>query len=231
MPKTKPRTINTVITHLEMASPPPHSAVAPAVHKLALLRAERCTVSFYRYLYNAVGEPWFWWERRAMDDEALADVIQDARTEIYVLYADGVPAGYAELDRREPAAVDLAYLGLVPDFIGRGLGAFLLDWAADAAWAVEGVEKLTVNTCNLDHPKALGLYQRAGFQAVRQERRTIDDPRDTGLIPPETPLPPGARSVPAAKQPAKGTRKGGKSRLRALPGGADAGRDDQAEKE
>jgi len=212
MAKKKPRTIETVITHLEMTAPPAHPAVAPSVHKLALLRAERCTVSFYRFLYNEVGGPWFWWERRAMSDDALAATIQDERTEIYVLYADGVPAGYAELDRRIPAAVDLAYLGLVPDFIGRGLGAFLLDWAIDAAWALESCEKLTVNTCNLDHPRALGAYQRAGFVPVRQERRTIDDPRDTGLIPPETPLPATAQSRPPSAPPK------GRSRLRPIRG-------------
>lgn len=211
-----PRTIETVITHLEMTRPPSHYAPAPAGIKLAFMRAEACTVSFYRYLYAAVGEKWFWWERRAMDDDALAEIIQDERIEIFVLYAGGVPAGYAEIDRRQAPTVDLAYFGVIPEFIGRGLGPYMLGWAIDAAWAGEDVERLTVNTCNLDHPKAVGVYQRAGFTPVRQERRTVDDPRDTGLIPPDTPLPPGAHAAPPAGPPKGGTKP------HPLPGGKDA---------
>ena len=36
----------------------------------------------------------------------------------------------------------------------------------------EGVEKLTLNTNSLDHPRALPNYQRLGFVPVRREERT-----------------------------------------------------------
>ena len=99
-----------------------------------------------------------------------------------MLYANGVPAGYAELDCRALPVVDLAYFGLMPEFIGRGLGAHLLTAAIENAWRHDP-EKLTVNTNNLDHPKALPLYQRLGFRPVRQEAQEVDDPRLSGLIP------------------------------------------------
>jgi GNAT superfamily N-acetyltransferase len=102
--------------------------------------------------------------------------------EVMVLYAGGVPAGFAELNRRKADAVDLSYFGMIPDFIGMKLGPFLLNCAIDAAWS-GGAKKLTVNTCTLDHPKALGLYQRMGFVPVRQVTRITDDPRVTGVIP------------------------------------------------
>src|SRR5512145_3091732 len=119
----EPATLDIVVTYLEMLKPPTRPTVpAPPVGKIALLRAERCTVSFYRYLYNTVGEPWLWWERRLLTDTELKRIIHDANVEIYVLYVDGVPAGYAELDRRKEDDVELAYFGLVPEFIGRKLG-------------------------------------------------------------------------------------------------------------
>ena len=98
-----------------------------------------------------------------------------------MLYANGVPAGFAELDCRSLPVVELAYFGLMPEFIGKGLGGHLLAGAIENAWRHEP-DKLTVNTNTLDHPKALPLYQRLGFQPVKQEVREIDDPRLTGLI-------------------------------------------------
>ena len=59
--------------------------------------------------------------------------------------------------------------------VGHSIGAIV------AAWCV-GANKLTVNTCTLDHPKALGLYQRAGFVPVRQVTRITDDPRVTDPV-------------------------------------------------
>jgi len=89
---------------------------------------------------------------------------------------------------------DVAYFGLLPHFIGHGLGAYLLSWAVDDAWR-HAPERLWLHTCSLDHPRALRLYQRAGFVPYKQETKVIDDPRDLGLIPAAVPLPQAARLV------------------------------------
>lgn len=174
--------LRSVVTYLEMKQKPALKPVAPpAGARLALLRAERPSVAFYRFLYNTVGKPWLWWARRALADEALARAIQDPKVEVFVLYVDGQPAGYAELDRRVAGEVELAYFGLMPDFIGRKLGPYLLTWAIEQAWSY-GPERVWVNTCSFDHPKALALYQKLGFVPYRQETQIIDDPRLSGLI-------------------------------------------------
>ena len=100
-----------------------------------------------------------------------------------MLYVSGAPAGYTELDRRKENEIEVAYCGLVPDFIGQGLGTYFLNWTIDTAWRYRP-GRLWVHTCNLDHPRALQTYQRAGFVPYKQETKVIDDPRATGLIPP-----------------------------------------------
>jgi GNAT superfamily N-acetyltransferase len=111
-----------------------------------------------------------------MDNKTLRAIIHDPAVSIHVLYFDGVPAGYVELDSRVDREIELAYFGLLPEFIGRGLGSWLLNWALDTAWNREP-SRIWVNTCNLDHPKALPCYQRAGFEPYRQEFIRIRDPR------------------------------------------------------
>jgi ribosomal protein S18 acetylase RimI-like enzyme len=182
-------TLDIVVTHLEMTARPARPSRPHPAGKHALMRAEAPDVAFYRFLYNTVGERWFWYERRRMSDAALAAIVADPKVEIYVLYAGGAPAGFIELDRRGASVVDIALFGIMPALQGRGYGSFLLDWAIQQAWSYEP-DLLTVRTSTLDHPKALQLYQRMGFAPVRQETRTIDDPRTLGLIPAD--LSPGA---------------------------------------
>ena len=170
------------VTYLEMRARPAGPRIHAPLAKLALMRAEECTVSFYRYLYETVGTPWLWFERRLLDDAALAAEIGKETTEIFVLYVGGVPAGYFELDTAAERETKLCYFGLLPEFIGRRLGPFLLQAAIDCAWA-RPIERLWVHTCTFDHPKALGIYQRAGFVVYDRRRVSFEDPRERGILP------------------------------------------------
>ncbi|HEX2581519.1 MAG TPA: GNAT family N-acetyltransferase [Dongiaceae bacterium] len=174
--------IPVVVTYLEMTERP--TAPAPALPRgnFALLHVERPSVAFYRYLYNTVGERWFWVDRRRMDDETLRTEIQDESVEISVLYGKGEPVGFVELDGRTAPTQTIAYFGLMPDWIGRGIGRYLLRWAVDRAWQ-RGASRIAVETCTLDHPAALGHYQRLGFRPYRQKKKHIPDPRIEGFIP------------------------------------------------
>ena len=180
--------IRFTITYLEMTARPALPSVHPAAGtKYALLRAEQPTVGFYRFLYNAVGGDWRWWYRRQLSDAELAGILADERVEVFVLYVDGAPAGYFELDRRAQTAavggtIDLAYFGLMPHCVGRGLGRYLLHAAIEQAWSYAPA-RLTVNTNTMDHPRALPLYQKVGFVPYRQEEQEIIDPELTGVIP------------------------------------------------
>ena len=127
--------LDDVITYLEMLERPTGRRVPAPSEKLALMRAEACTASFYRYLYDTVGEPWLWFERRLIDDGALLAEIRKPTIEIFVLYVRGVPAGFFELDIAAPRETKLCYFGLIPDFIGRRLGPYMLQAAIDQAWS------------------------------------------------------------------------------------------------
>ncbi len=163
------------VTYLEMTTPI-YRHIAPPAGKFALIRAENPPVSFYRFLYNTVGEEWLWFERRAMDDEALATIVQNPEVHLYVLHVAGVPAGYFELDYRTENDCELAYFGIMPDFIGQGFGRYLLASAVKIAWQ-RPIDRLWIHTCNFDHPRAISVYQKAGFVPYDQTTEMIEDPR------------------------------------------------------
>lgn len=169
-------TLAVTITYLEMAAPP--EAAFPDLPAGARFeRVMQPSVRFYRYLYDAVGHVWLWWERRMMRDAALARVIHHPHVEVHVLTLDGEPMGFCEVDFRVPEAPDLALFGLVPDATGKGLGPAMMGRVLDLVWSRPETRRLTLNTCTLDSPHALEFYRRAGFEPVRTESKIIRDPR------------------------------------------------------
>ena len=170
-----PKRVSMIVTFLDMHHKPTALPPPTPKGKVALLKADRPPVHFYRYLYNTIGGPWKWVERRKLDDGALATLIGDPANELYVLYVDGCPAGMAEMDFRTAGIGQLSYFGLMPDFIGKKLGYFYLYHTLANAWT-KPISVLKVNTCSLDHPHALPLYQRMGFAPYSREERYIELP-------------------------------------------------------
>jgi GNAT superfamily N-acetyltransferase len=169
------RRVPMVVTFLEMTGRPTALPPPQPKAKVAILKAENPPVHFYRYLYDAVGRAYYWVDRKKLNDDALAAILRAPGIELYVIYVGGCPAGMAELDFRENGVAHLAYFGLISEYVGHRLGYYFLYHAVANAWA-KPVSRLLVNTCSLDHPRALPLYQRLGFVAYAREQRVVEVP-------------------------------------------------------
>ncbi len=155
------------ITDLVLEALPARLPRQPFGMKLALMRADPVPLHFYRYLYGTVGRDWLWVNRSRLSDDDLSAIIHKPGIEIFVLYGDGAPAGFYELDFSDQPVVELAFFGLMPEWTGRRIGAWLLGTAIDLAFSRDA-KTITVKTCTRDHPRALPLYQRTGFVPIRQ---------------------------------------------------------------
>lgn len=167
------RQVEITITYLRQTMRPSYAPQPRPRGKLAILRAENPPVQFYRYLYELVGGPWHWVSRKRLPDAELAAIIKNPLVFLYVLYVDGVPAGMAEIDATATPIVEIRFFGLAPDFIGRGLSRFFLANAVDLAWSHNPGE-VRIETCTLDHPAALALYQKFGFAVFDQRQGRVD---------------------------------------------------------
>lgn len=176
----KGKVLETTVTYLVMDARPAHVPPMPSSPRLALMRAEKIPLHFYRYLYGAVGGSWLWVERLQLSDEALSEKVHPDGVEVFVLYANGSPAGYYELDFTDPGSTRLVYFGLVPEWTGMRIGPWLLGTAVSEAFS-RGASEVLVNTCTMDHPAALPLYQRLGFRPIRRESRQLRIPANLKL--------------------------------------------------
>ena len=162
--------IDVTITYLAMANPPTFShPAAPSLPGLSLIRAEDPPARWFRHLYGSVGADYEWTAWNARDDDAVRSFINDPAVTMHVVMLQGWTAGFFMLDTRKPPTCDLAYFGLTPEARGRGIGSWLLKTAILTAWELPGVTSVTVNTCSLDAPRALPLYQRMGFLPISRE--------------------------------------------------------------
>jgi GNAT superfamily N-acetyltransferase len=154
-------------TYLKMFARP-ERVVPPPREGLAVVHAKKPSVAYHRFLYGAVGRDYDWTSRKKLSDAELPALLHDPRLEVHVLMADGVPAGFAELDRRTEGEVELVQFGLLPEFIGQGLGQYFLQWAIDKAWSY-GPRRFWLHTDTKDHPAALPNYLKAGFAVYKEE--------------------------------------------------------------
>ncbi|MEL6450417.1 MAG: GNAT family N-acetyltransferase [Pseudomonadota bacterium] len=170
LPKGK---LGMIVTDLEMTAP--HLRGVPCPQGLDFAQIDP-DVATYRDLFARVGQPWLWFGRTLLSDDALDTILRDPLVHVFTLYQDGQAEALLELDFRQPGACELAYFGLTPALIGTGAGAYLLDQGIARAFA-GGVARFHLHTCTLDSPQALGFYQRAGFRPTAQRVEVADDPR------------------------------------------------------
>jgi len=159
------------ITHLQIAPADwTRRGRAPDL-EVAIERVASPSVELYRDLYDRVGRPWLWYERRLLADATLAALLAKPGHELHVARHGGALVGFFELQDDE-----IVFFGLTLDYIGRRIGPWLLDRALERAFA-RGSVRVMLNTNTIDHPRALDTYRRAGFRLTRSESVELQDPR------------------------------------------------------
>lgn len=173
--------LRAVVTYLEQTSRPAFLAPMPVNLHVALMKQADMPLHFYRYLQYRTGREWHWVARLRLHDDALSKIIHDPNTSIHVLYINGAPSGFFELHKTGSDVVNLEYFGIMSHAHGLGLGRWFLSQALEAAWE-SGPAKVTVNTCTLDHPAALPLYQKLGFTPIGQSETFIHPLSDADYL-------------------------------------------------
>jgi GNAT superfamily N-acetyltransferase len=184
----QPPDLAAVVTYLQMTERPSPTVMTS---DLSLERLSDPEAEQYRALFRLVGAPWLWFSRLTLSDEQLLAIIRDPEVEVFAVRDGDRDVGLLELDFRERRQCELAFVGLMPELAGKGHGRWLLAEAISLAWR-DGIDRVHVHTCTLDHPAALSAYRRAGFTPFKRAIERFADPRLLGILPrecaPQVPL-------------------------------------------
>ena len=160
----KPQKVH--VWHLEMKK---RVAKTQRLHRRYELRkVQRPLPELNRFLYVTVGAPWMWHMRLDWSWQQWTDFLARDGVETWVAYQGGSPVGYFELESHLSYHTEIAYFGLVPEFVGQGLGKTLLEDAINSAWQLTD-QRIWLHTCSLDHPAALPNYLARGFKIFKEE--------------------------------------------------------------
>jgi GNAT superfamily N-acetyltransferase len=162
-------------THLELRGREALRAAPPPAERVSLHLHRPIGAPEYRALYILVGEPWLWRDRLLWTDDELDAYLASPNVYVWTLSVAGRTAGYFELQNHANATVEVMYFGLIPAFIGRGIGGWMLTRAVEESLAL-GATRVILNTCTLDAPQALPNYLARGFSIVREETYSLDVP-------------------------------------------------------
>ena len=159
------------VTYVEMTSPDQLVAVKPPSRATELRIQEPPSPELNESLYNAVGADWRWDDRIPWGSKEWSDYVLHSNVETWTFWVEDTLAGYSELNIHEDNSVEIAQFGLVPDFVGQGLGGHLLTLAVEQVWTKKP-DRVWLHTSSFDHPHALGNYQARGFRIFKKETLT-----------------------------------------------------------
>jgi ribosomal protein S18 acetylase RimI-like enzyme len=169
------RRVEVTTWYLEMLGRDQLRPAAPPGSGARVIQAVVPSPELNRFLYTAVGGDWYWIDRLGWDLARWRAYVARPELQTWVLYVSGTPAGYVELDAQpaESNDVEIASFGLLPRFVGQGLGKYLLSFGVERAWEIDP-RRVWLHTCSLDGPHALANYRARGFQ-VYDERRHVQE--------------------------------------------------------
>ena len=160
-------------TYLELAAataPRPPGRTKPDYE---LRQAAAANPEFARFLYTAVGYRWNWTRRLGWTWAKWDNYLRQDGLATWVAYVGGTPAGFFELANGAADGVEIVQFGLLPGFIGTGLGGYLLCDAVQRARKLRP-GRVWLHTCSEDHPHALSNYRARGFRPFKEEEEYED---------------------------------------------------------
>jgi ribosomal protein S18 acetylase RimI-like enzyme len=158
---------------LELRSVDELEPTGPNVPDLEIREARIASPVLGRFLYTAVGGAWGWTDRLSWPYSKWMAHLERPEVEVWIAYLDGVIAGYVELERQPGESVEIAYFGLIRQFMGKGIGGVLLSDTVERAFHT-GAKRVWLHTCSLDSPRAIENYRARGFK-LYDEETTVKD--------------------------------------------------------
>ncbi|MBF0276416.1 MAG: GNAT family N-acetyltransferase [SAR324 cluster bacterium] len=172
--------LEVVTTFLEMTSPDQRQVHGKSINDAVLQKAEIPTPAINHFFFTNIGRPWKWYSRLHWKYEDWENWVTKKNVSTWIGYVQNSPFGYVEFDR-QGNDTEIAFFGILPQYIGKGLGGWLLSEAIQKAWSFN-TKRVWLHTCTLDHEFALKNYLSRGFTIFKEETAVEHIPEPDDLI-------------------------------------------------
>ena len=122
-----------------------------------------------KFFYKNVGKKHYWVDRLNWTEDEWIKYTSDKKVKTYFLKKKKDLAGYFELIiHKDKNEVEIAYLGLLEEYLNKKLGSYLLSSAIKNSFLIKP-KRVWVHTCSLDHKNALMNYTARGMKIFKKE--------------------------------------------------------------
>ena len=122
-----------------------------------------------KFFYKQIGRNHQWNDRLAWDDKKWINYVSNPNVFTFVLKDNEDIAGFFEIIyHKEKSEMEIAYFGLLKDYMDKKLGAYMLTEAIRISFSYK-VKRVWVHTCSLDHKNALKNYLSRGMNIYNTE--------------------------------------------------------------
>ena len=122
-----------------------------------------------KFFYKQVGKKYRWIDRLTWNEQTWISYVKDPKVKTYILKDNENLVGYFELIYQfEKKECEIGYFGVLPEFVGKKYGGFLLSEAIKKSFQLKS-NRVWVHTCSLDHKNALTNYLNRGMEIFKEE--------------------------------------------------------------
>ena len=126
-----------------------------------------------KFFYKQIGQNHQWNDRLVWSDEKWMSYVSNPNVLTYVLKENEDIAGFFELiHHKEEQEMEIAYFGLLKDFLSKKLGGYMLTEALKISFSYK-VKRIWAHTCSLDHKNALKNYLSRGMKIYITETAKV----------------------------------------------------------
>ena len=127
-----------------------------------------------KFFYKQIGKSYRWIDRLIWDDLKWMNYTKNTNLEIYIMTDNEELIGFFELlFYPETRKCEIAYFGILDQYIGKKYGGYLLSEALKLGFRKK-TKKVWLHTCSLDHKHALNNYLGRGMKIFKSETINID---------------------------------------------------------
>ncbi len=122
-----------------------------------------------KFFYKKIGQDHRWKDRLVWDEKKWIQYVENPKVKTQVLHDKEDIIGYCEqVFHFENKNCEIAYFGILKEYYGKKYGGFLLSEAINNSF-INGIERVWLHTCSLDHKYALKNYQARGMKIFKSE--------------------------------------------------------------
>ena len=126
-----------------------------------------------KFFYKEIGRKHNWTDRLVWSDKKWINYLESSEVNTYILKYNKDFIGYFEqIIDKEKLDCEIAYFGILEEYIGKKLGGYLLSEAIKISFNI-GSKRIWVHTCSLDHKNALRNYISRGMKIFKSEIMNI----------------------------------------------------------